>query len=310
MDKQRLEERIQATASEIFSLAESARLDGSDDFKSLKTKLAADIWQWCAAVFGSKRTGNVGVEIMECINRSLSSFKGEAAGYMNYIAAALKKEIRRTEGKSAVEERCSISLPDKKQRQIKQFLRFADYYGKDITNADVQKLFAENCACPVEEIAALAQYYARSFVRGDTIVSDNGEERLIWDVVPAKDATLEETVMLKTELECCLTEIDKAFATAQERTKPYLSALITHHLLVNLEAAPADMDNAMALLRAATFAKTKEAQKIIAAYQKGGAFCTQEDIAKCFGRDKTDASRTLKKFLEKVSTCIKSDYNN
>ncbi|MDE6349496.1 MAG: hypothetical protein K2K67_00640 [Treponemataceae bacterium] len=297
MDKRRFEERIQATATEIFSLAESARLDGSEDFKSLKAKLAADIWQWCAAVFGSKRTGNAGVEIMECINRSLSSFKGEAAGYMNYIAAALKKEIRRTEGKSTVEERCSISLPDKKQRQIKQFLRFADYCGKDITNADVQKLFAENCACPVEEIAALAQYYDRSFVRGDTIVSDDGEERSLWDVVPAKDATLEETVMLKTELERRLSEIDKAFATAQERTKPYLSALITHRLLVELETA--SKDNAVALLRSALFAKTEAAQKIIAAYQAGGVFCSQEDIAKHFDRDKTDASRTLKKFWGK-----------
>ena len=297
MDKRRFEERIQATATEIFSLAESARLDGSEDFKSLKAKLAADIWQWCAAVFGSKRTENVGVEIMECINRSLSSFKGEAAGYMNYIAAALKKEIRRTEGKAAVEERCSISLPDKKLRKIKQFLRFAERCGKDITNPDVQKLFAKNCAYPVEEIAALAQYYARSFVRGDTIVSDDGEERLIWDVVPAKDATPEETVMLKTELERRLSEIDKAFATAQERTKPYLSALITHRLLVELETA--SKDNAVALLRSVSFVKTEAAQKIIAAYQAGGAFCSQEDVAKHFDRDKTDASRTLKKFWGK-----------
>lgn len=307
MDKQRLEERIQATATEIFSLAETARLDKNEEFKSLKAKLATYIWKWCATVFGSKKLENAGVEIMECINRSLSSFKkDEAAGYMHYIAAALKKEIDRATAKAKTEELSLI----KEQRQIKQFLRFADYYGKDITNADVQKLFAKSCACPVEEIAALAQYYARSFVRGDTIVSDDGEERSLWDVVPAKDATLEETVMLKTELERCLTEIDKAFAAAQERTKPYLSALITHRLLVKLESAQADMDNAMALLRAATFAKTKEAQKIIAAYQKDGAFCTQEDIAKHFDRDKTDASRTLKKFLEKVSTCIKSDYNN
>ncbi|MBD5441830.1 MAG: hypothetical protein HDR34_00230 [Treponema sp.] len=299
MDKQQLEEHIQATATEIFSLAETARRDGREDFKSLKTKLAADIWKWCAVVFGSERTGNAGVEIMECIKRSLSSFKGEAAGYMPYIATALKTELWRAAVKAALEERCLIHLPDKKQRMIKQFLHFAKRCGKDITNPNVQKLIAKECLCTVEEIAALAQYYARSFVRGDTIVSDDGEERSLWDVVPAKDATLEETVMLKTELERCLTEIDKAFAAAQERTKPYLSALITHRLLVKLESAQADMDNAIALLRAASFAKTKEAQKIIAEYQKGGAFCTQEDIAKHFDRDKTDASRTLKNFWKK-----------
>lgn len=297
MDKQRLEERIQATATEIFSLEETARLDRSEEFKSLKTKLAADIWEWCSAVFGRKRTGNAGVEIMECVNRSFSSFKGEAAGYMNYIAAALKKEIRRATGKVACVERCPISLPDKKQRKIKQFLRSAEQYGKDITNADVQKLIAKKFDCTVEKISALAQYYVQSFVRNDTIPSDDGEERSLLDTVSAKDATPEETVILKTELERCLTEIDKAFATAQERTKPYLSALITHRLLVELETA--SKDNAVALLRSKSFAKTEAAQKIIAEYQAGGVFCSQEDIAKRFGRDKTDASRTLKNFLEK-----------
>ena len=299
MDKQRLEERIQATATEIFSLAETARLDKNEEFKSLKAKLAADIWKWCGAVFGSKRTGNAGVEIMECINRSLSSFKGEATGYMNYIAAALKKEIRRAAVKTALEKRSLMRLSGKKQRKIKQFLRFAEDCGKDITNPNVQKLIAKECLCTVEEIAALAQYYARSFVRGDTIVSDDGEERSLWDTVPAQETMPDETVIQKTELESCLTEIDKAFAAAQERTKPYLSALVTHRLLVELESAQADMDNAMTLLRTSSFAKTEAAQKIIVEYQKGGAFCSQEDIAKHFDRDKTDASRTLKNFWKK-----------
>lgn len=171
-------------------------------------------------------------------------------------------------------------------------------------------MIAKNYSYPVEEVSALAQYYVQSLVQEDTIFSDDGEERSLWDTVPAQETMPDETVILKTELECCLTEIDKIFVTAQERTKPYLSALVTHRLLVELESAQADMDNAMTLLRTSSFAKTEAAQKIIVEYQKGGAFCTQEDIAKRFGRDKTDASRTLKKFLEKVSTCIKSDYNN
>ena len=296
MDKQQLEEHIQATATEIFSLAETARRDGREDFKSLKTKLAADIWKWCATVFGSERTGNAGVEIMECINRSLSSFKkDEAAGYMHYIAAALKKEIRRAAVKAKTEELSLI----KEQRKIKQFLRFAECCGKDITNPDVQKMIAKDYGYTVEEVSALVQNYVQSFVQGDTIFSDDGEERSLWDTVPAQETMLDETVILKTELECCLTEIDKAFAAAQKRTKPYLSALVTHRLLVELESAQADMDNAMTLLRTSSFAKTEAAQKIMAAYQKGGAFCTQEDIAKHFDRDKPDASRTLKNFWKK-----------
>ncbi len=310
MDKQQLEKRIQATATEIFSLAETSRRDRSEDFKFLKAKLATDIWKWCAAVFGSERTGNAGVEIMECINRSLSAFKSEVTGYMNYIAAALKKEITRATAKAKNEERSPIRLPEKKQRKIRQFLRFAERCGKDITNPNVQKMIAKEYSYPVEEVSALAQYYAQSFVQGDTIVSDDGKEWSLLDTISSQDTTPEETVILKTELERCLTEIDKAFAAAQERTKPYLSALITHRLLAELESAQADMGNAMLLLQAASFAKTEGAQKIIAEYQKGGAFCSQEDVAKRFDRNKTDASRTLKKFLEKVSIGIKSDYNN
>ncbi|MDE5899351.1 MAG: hypothetical protein K2H09_08840, partial [Treponemataceae bacterium] len=83
MDKQQLEEKIRAAASEIFSLAEIEWHKGSEEFKSLKAKLAADIWNWCTAVFGSRKSGDAGVEIMECINRSLSSFKGSPAEYMN-----------------------------------------------------------------------------------------------------------------------------------------------------------------------------------------------------------------------------------
>ena len=176
MDKQQLEKRIQATVSEIFSLAETARCDENEEFKSQRTKLTENIWKWCAAVFGSERTGNAGVEIMECINRSLSSFKGEVTGYMDYIAAALKKEITRATAKAKNEERSPIRLPEKKQRKIRQFLRFAERCGKDITNPDVQKMIAKEYSYPVEEVSALAQYYARSFVQGDTIVSDDGKE--------------------------------------------------------------------------------------------------------------------------------------
>lgn len=308
MDKERLEERIQATATEIFSLEETARCDENEEFKSLKTKLAADILRWCALVFGSQRTGNAGVEIMKCINRSIRSFKGEAAGYMNYIAVALKKEIRRAAREAAYQERCLIRLSDKKLRKIKQFRHFAESCGKDITNADVQKLIAKEWRCDVEEVAELVRYSVQSFVRGDTIISGDGEEQSLWETVPAQENMTEEKVISKIELKRYLAEIDKTFASAQERTKPYLSALITHRLLVELETA--SKDNAVALLRSASFAKTEHAQKLIAMYQTDGAFCSQEDVAKWFGRDKTDASRTLKKFLEKVSTCIKIDYNN
>lgn len=308
MDKQQLEEKVRAAATEIFSLAETERHKGSEEFKSLKAKLAADIWKWCTAVFGSRKSGDAGVEIMECINRSLSSFKGSPAEYMKYIAASLKNEIRRAKAKATDEEKRLIRLPDKKERKIKQFLHFAEQYGKDIRNTDAQQLIAKEFSCSVEDVSELVQCYFQSFVQGDTIVSDNGEELSRWEIVPAPENTMKQ-YDAKIELEQFLIEIDKAFASVQERTKPYLSALITHRLLVELEAAKLDTDSLIALLCKKLFAKTNAAQKIIKTYKAGSDFCSQEDVAGWFGRDKTDASRTLKNFLEKVSTFIKSDYN-
>ena len=306
MDKQQLEEKIREAATEIFSLAETERHKGSEEFKSLKTKLATNIWNWCNTVFGKPKTGNAGVEIMECINRSLSSFKGSPAGYMNYIAVSLKNEIQRAKAKATDEEKRLIRLPDKKERKIKQFLHFAEQYGKDIRNTDAQQLIAKEFGCTVEEVSELVLRYFQSFVQGDTIVSDNGEELSLWEIVPALENMMED-FDAKIELEQFLIEIDKAFASVQERTKLYLSALITRHLLV--EAGNADMNAAVELLHSTSFAKTNAAQKIIEAYKAGGGFCSQEDVAGWFGRDKTEASRTLKNFLEKVSTLMKNDYN-
>lgn len=306
MDKQQLEEKIRAAATEIFSLAETERHKYSEEFKSLKTKLATNIWNWCNTVFGKPKTGNAGVEIMECINRSLSSFKGSPAEYMNYIAASLKNEIRRAKAKATDEEKRLIQLPDKKEQKIKQFLHFAEQYGTDIRNTDAQQLIAKEFGRSAEEVSELVQCYFQSFVQGDTIVSDNGEELSLWEVASAPE-NMTEDFDAKIELEQFLIEIDKAFASVQKRTKPYLSALITHRLFV--EAGNADMNAAVELLHSASFAKTDDAQKIIEAYKAGGDFCSQEDVAGWFGRDKTDASRTLKNFLEKVSTLMKNDYN-
>lgn len=308
MDKQQLEEKIRAAAAEIFSLAETERHKGSEEFNSLKAKLATNIWNWCNTVFGKPKTGNAGGEIMECINRSLSSFKGSPAEYMKYIAVSLKNDIRRTKAKATDEEKHLIRLPDKKERKIKQFLHFAEQYGKDIRNTDTQQLIAKEFSCSVEDVSERVQCYFQSFVQGDTIVSDNGEELSLWEIVPAPE-NMTEDFDVKIELEHCLIEIDKAFASVQKRTKPYLSVLITHRLLVELETAKLDTDSSIALLCKKSFAKTAAAQKIIEAYKAGGDSCSQEDVAGRFRRDKTDASRTLKNFLEKVSTLMKSDYN-
>lgn len=302
MDKQRLEEKITKTVAEIFSLEEPGRHESSEEYKALKTKLAADIWKWCNATFKSNKTSNAGVEIMECIQRSLSSYKGEPAEYMRYIAVALKTEIKRAAAKAKDRKQPIISLPENKRRRINNFLSIAERYGKDIEDTAVQQKIAEEYGCTQKEVSALAQYYKRSFVQSDRIVSKNGEEVSIFDTMIA-DTYLygEDSLVQKDELERLLYKIDKTFTAYQERTKPYLSALLTHCLLVELEKLKFDIDNAIKLLQTVTFSKNEISAKIIERFSStDDEFFTQKDIAAWFNRDKTDASRTLRIFSEKL----------
>ena len=107
-------------------------------------------------------------------------------------------------------------------------------------------------------------------------------------------------------IERSLQLIDSAFAASQDRTKPYLSALLTHRVLCELDAAKVDQETITGILSNKTFAGTEHGRKLIRLFFEAEAFPTQEDIAKQFGKDKTDASRTIHKFLQKVRQKVPS----
>ena len=64
------------------------------------------------------------------------------------------------------------------------------------------------------------------------------------------------------------------------------------------------MPSKMALeyLAVRSFAMTAEALKVKEAFLSGDKCPTQQEVAAWFGRDKTDASRTLRKFLAKMES--------
>ena len=101
-------------------------------------------------------------------------------------------------------------------------------------------------------------------------------------------------------IECCLQLIDVAFAASQDRTKPYLSALLTHRVLCELDAAKTDSAVIAEVLHNTRFADTEHGRTLIRLFFEAENLPTQEDIAAQFGKDKTDASRTIHKFLQKV----------
>ena len=60
-----------------------------------------------------------------------------------------------------------------------------------------------------------------------------------------------------------------------------------------------EMERALNLILEKAFSETQEAKKVIELFQDD-TLPIQEEVASWFGKDKTDASRTMKKFLKKM----------
>ena len=303
MEKKHWELKIIKTVSELLPFIQSSNT-ASVEFLTLRTKLANAVWQFAALTFGTANIENASVEIMECVNRSVLSYKGTAEHYINYIASALKHEIIRANGKLHTFNTVTISLPDNKQRKLRQLYSFAEQYGKDINTAATQIWLAERTGYPVSEIAQLIKWKFRTTVKSEYSMSKDGEEISLFEyIVPAAhtgDSPTEAYLLEKFTLEHVLQTVDAAFTASQDRTKPYLSALLTHRVLCELDAAKVDSTVIAVVLRNTRFSYTKHGRTLIRLFFEAASFPTQEDIAAQFGKDKTDASRTISVFIKKL----------
>ncbi len=277
------------------------------EFETLQTKLAAAVWRFAALTFGTEKIENATVEIMSCVNRSVLSYKGTAEHYINYIAGALKKEIMWANGKLHMFKTAIIPLPENKRRKWNRLCAAAAHYGKDIERAETQEWLAKRTGYPVNEIAELIQWQLQTAVQSEHIDSENSNEYSLFDsaaVCIQNGYKPADTLLIEQDhIKHCVQLIDAVFAASQDRTKPYLSALLTHRILCELDAAKIDRETIVGILSNITFAGTEHGKKLVQLFFESKTFLTQEDIAAQFGRDKTDASRTIRVFIK---NCKKS----
>lgn len=298
--KLQLEEKISKVSSEIFALPKERRHKNSKDaeFLTFKNKLAGDIWKWATITFPLEKVQNASCEIMSCIVRSLESFEGDG-NYINYISSAVKKEIYRANEKQKVFEQRRISLPEKKARLIKNLLAYARLEGKDITNEEVIKTYAKCSPISEEKIRELVTAYCATQTVNEQKENDDGKITSIFDMI-AKDYTSSESGFENDEIDSRLKQIDDMFCKQQERTKEYLSALLTRQALEEMTNANIGNTIAINFLAGRNFAITENAKRVIESFLNTEKIVTQGDIAKWFNRDKTDSSRTMREFLKKV----------
>lgn len=303
MDKKQQEAKIIRIATELFPFVQQKNT-ACAEFLTLRAKLTDAVWRWALLTFNPEKIENAAVEIMECVNRSVLSYEGTAEHYINYLARSLKQEINRANIKLHTFHSEIIPLPGNKRRKWNRLCVAAAHYGKDIERAETQAWLAKRTGYPVNEIAELVQWQLQTAVQSEHIASENSKGYSLFDsaalCIQNSYKTVDSCLIEQDYIEHCLQLIDAAFAASQERTKPYLSALLTHRVLCELDAAKVDSTVIDVVLRNTRFSDTKHGRTLIRLFFEAASFPTQEDIAAQFGKDKTDASRTISVFIKKL----------
>ena len=303
MDKKQQEAKIIRIATELFPFVQQKNT-ACMEFLTLRAKLTDAVWRWALLTFNPEKIENAAIEIMECVNRSVLSYEGTAEHYINYLAHSLKKEINRANIKLHTFHSEIIPLPGNKRRKWNQLCAAAAHYGKDIERAETQAWLAKRTGYSMNEIAQLMEWKVQTAVQSEHIDSENSNGYSLFDsaalCIQNGYKTADTFLIEQDYIEHYLRLIDAAFATTQDRTKQYLSALLTHRVLCELDAAKVDNTVIALVLRNVRFSDTEHGRTLIRLFFEAKSFPTQEDIAKQFGKDKTDASRTISSFIKKL----------
>ena len=151
MEKQQQEAKIIKIAAELFPFVQQKNTSCAE-FRTLRMKLTDTVWRWALLTFNPKKIENAAVEIMECVNRSVFSYKGTAEHYINYLARSLKQEINRANIKLHTFHSEIIPLPENKRRKWNRLCAAAAHYGKDIERVETQVWLAKQTGYTVNEI--------------------------------------------------------------------------------------------------------------------------------------------------------------
>lgn len=309
-DKIQLEDKINKIVTSLFSLKKSDDFDESE-YKTLFTKLSDLIWRWAKITFGQK-VENASIEIMECIKRSLSSFKEGENEYVKYISASLKIEIEKANRKNQLSERELIRIPEKKRKRINQIFKYAERYGKSLeSNSDLKKI-ASVFNLSDFDLKELLQWKHQAGVLQDYVISNDGNEiSLIESQISSQSFLFNpEAVFLNKEINKnienrindFLSLVDEVFVQEKEKTenqkksKQYVGALITRQIMEDLSKIHSiDQTKICRMLD-----KKRFTDQTVLELFKQEKLISQQEIAALYNKDKTDASRKVKTFLQKI----------
>lgn len=305
--KENFEAEIKYLADEFFSISKGDNNLASKR-NTLKEKLWIALWRYYKEIqyTGYEYDDEIIAEkysdvINSTIAKTMEAYKIEkGAPFLHYVNAAVKNEISRERQKNYLH---GLKVPQKILRQWKLLLQLA--HSRGIDSRDINKM---------RELGSMLSYsknvleqvldFGKVTICSDIITID-GKERSVFDQLKSDIGNPENELEKTEELEAVLHRfiiMDNFFRKKQERVKKYLSALLTlkfYSDLVILTKMNGRKEE-FAFVDIELYVELEEIEV------KGITLPSQQDIASLFGRDKTDASRTLNEFLkeieEKVST--------
>ena len=299
--KENFEAEIKYLADEFFSISKEDNNLASKR-NTLKEKLWIALWRYYKEIqyTGYEYDDEIIAEkysdvINSTIAKTMEAYKIEKeAPFLHYVNAAVKNEISRERQKNYLH---GLKVPQKILRQWKLLLQLA--HSRGIDSRDINKM---------RELGSMLSYsknvleqvldFGKVTICSDIITID-GKERSVFDQLKSDIGNPENELEKTEELEAVLhrfTIMDNFFRKKQERVKKYLSALLTLKFYSDLVILT-KMNGSKQEFAFIDFELYADLEEIEV---KGGSNPSQQDIASRFGRDKTDASRTLNEFLKEL----------
>lgn len=305
--KTKIEERLRAIATDLLALNEhpalsrgmtlEEKLDSySTEWRSLYTEGCAKICRYAMMVFHD-RAERHGILLMKIAHDCFKNYNPAGGDFVSYLSHTLSTEFTRTEQKEFVDEmRGGVVLSERSIQMAREFYATVEGMGKNPQNPKVQEWYCKRFGIAPEALREALQTDCDTRVAGETVPVEGGEEFSVFDTLGVFDLNSGYDEERESEYKKAFDKIEAVFQKQQERTKAYTSALVTHCLLKEMERTERSRLFASDLLAPYSFAD----KEVLAQWRSGGDIGSQKDIAQRFNRDETDASRTMRKFLEKV----------
>ena len=278
--------------------------------QSLKNKIAIE-------AFHARNDKSHSVEVVNSVNSCLKSYsaeKNEGIPFSKYLFSAIKRKIgSEMEKETLSDKNAGMKFSDdagRKIRKIRQFDRDCLQFGI----ADERKRnakIANALGMTAEEVERLKHFEQMNLVPLETRNADDEKFSIIEtkEISEKCNVNAGAEARLLAEIDAAgikreIAKIGVAFDKKQERAKPYLAALLMRQLLEELSNVKTlSVKEIESLMENISFCDSDLLKEF--SENAGNAewkMPAQQEVARRFNRDKTDASRTMREFLGKLGS--------